>query len=469
MSNLADTKTPEDRWLARASADEKFLTEARDPLTGAPLHGAVGGLREMQRVFGEASCITGVSVGEARRVSAADPREPGLGATPSVKPEVGDWEVVPLLRRYNSKAIMFGIPDANPAHVPGFGGSKQGIGDLMSPVPESSPELYWADNVLRSSESGGAVVRVVHGYEGVDGIKDVTGKMDRSKIRILHVELASENYYLKSEFNKSPLSPALTYAYAHPDHPQVPAESRSSADEIKASFAKEEALLKWLTTEYFPANPGSHMVSSSDLRRMTAPSIGYSISMAEMRAALAKMLTTWGNDTFPPAYLRTNEHYLSLAETFQVMTDALAELDRTGKLPQSVRIVQVYGPIGMPAGHGPNAGEVTVASVSRVCSQLAPGLHNATANPMPKNTVPPFVTVGGIDMNAAQFLRLMAQAMVNPIPETKLRVRMVYMFSGVAEIFPKTRMMQDTGATWTFKPAPLDVPLPSIQALKSTR
>jgi hypothetical protein len=61
-------------------------------------------------------------------------------------------------------------------------------------------------------------------------------------------------------------------------------------------------------------------------------------------------------------------------------------------------------------------------------------------------------------MNAAQFLRLMAQALVEPDPNAKVRVRMTYMYSGTAEVFPKTRAMEDTGATWTFKPAPLAAP-----------
>ena len=58
--DFANAKTPEDRWVARGTAAERFLTEGRDPLTGNPVAGS-GGLKKMQEVFGEATCVTGVT------------------------------------------------------------------------------------------------------------------------------------------------------------------------------------------------------------------------------------------------------------------------------------------------------------------------------------------------------------------------------------------------------------------------
>jgi hypothetical protein len=466
MVRMIDAKTYQERWLERASEDEKFLTEGRDPLTGDPAPGTVGGLKAMQQVFGEAACITGVSVGEESRppVMMANQQGPplpanmpGTGATPGVKPEVGDWEVVPLLRRYNTEAIMFGLPGSNPAHVPGFGGSINGMGGVISPVPQASPELFWEDNVLRTSESGGRGARVIHGDEGPAAIQGFTAKLDRSEIRVIHMELDNESDYLKPDFAKSaPLSAALTYAYAHPDNPKLPAEDRLSEDEVNGAYAKDEASLNWVVTNIFNAKPGGRFVSSSDLKRMTPASTGYTISVDALRAAVKDELAKWGNNTFPPSYFQVGHHYLSLAETFQVLTDALAELNRTGRLPQTVTVDRVYGPIGMPLGHGPNVGDVKVASVAKVCAQIAPGLHDDTGYPMPKNTVPPLLTVDGIGVNAAQFLRLMAQAVADPTTQAPLRVRMTYMFTEISGLFPKMRTMQDLGATWTVKPAPLE-------------
>ena len=487
MVNLAENRDPKSRWLIRAAEDEKFLTEARDPVTGTPIPGAVGGLDEMQRVFGEAACIRGASVGTSwggkvytGETGATPSSGTASGTTPgkapsslsNIRPEVGDWEIVPVLQRHNNKAVMFGIPEVNPANIPGFKTSALDIGGIESPVPNSSPELYWSDNLLHTSEwSGGGkpIVRTIHGYEGADAVKEFTTGITRSRIQIVHMELASEKDYLKADFVKAwtaptSSSPSLAFAYAHPDSPKLPAEARLSADEVNAIYAKEDAALKWLAGDYLPATEGSRFVSNSDLERMTQPSTGFSISVAALQAALSDMLAKWGNNTFPPSYLLANGHYLSLAEMFQVMTDSLAELDRTGKLPQSVKVVRVYGPGQMVQGHGPNIGDVSVASIVKQCSQLAPVLHDEKADPMPHNMIPPGVLLDGIAVNSAQFVRLMAQAMVSTSPEAKLRVRMTYMFPAVAEVYPKTRPMEDVGATWTFKPAPLEVGVHTTQA-----
>jgi hypothetical protein len=444
-----------ERWSDRVSEDEKFLTEGRDLLTGAPQPATAGGLKAMQEVFGKAAYITSVSVGTDHPDGAKHPTMPGAGATPTVTPEVGDWEVVPLLRRYNTEAILAGLPAANPAHLAGFGNGAAEIGRLLSPVLQTSPELFWEDNVLRVSESGGSGARVFHGYDGPENFDAFLKKLDRSKLRIIHMELVSENDYLKPDFAKSPLNPALAYAYAHPDNPKVPAEDRLSPDEVNSAYAKEESSLNWVITNIFNANPGGRFVSNGDLKRMAGDSTGFSIPVDELRASLKDEIEKWGTNTYPPSYFRVGDHYLSLAEAFQLMTDALAELSRTGKLPESVKAVPVYGPLRVALGHGPNVGDATVGSVAKVCAEIAAGLHDDSGYPMPKNAVPNLVTVDGTTINAAQFLRLMAQALVDPTPETKLRVRMTYMTAGTNIVFPRTRAAEDTGATWTVKPAPL--------------
>jgi hypothetical protein len=53
---------------------------------------------------------------------------------------------------------------------------------------------------------------------------------------------------------------------------------------------------------------------------------------------------------------------------------------------------------------------------------------------------------------------MMAQAIVNPVPDAQLNLKMTYMFTGVSQLMPKTRSITDAGATWTFKPAPIEVP-----------
>ena len=162
-------------------------------------------------------------------------------------------------------------------------------------------------------------------------------------------------------------------------------------------------------------------------------------------------------DTFPPApkYFQVDGHYLSVADLFLVMTDALAELHRKGKLPVEVRVARVYGPVEIDEDTGPNLGEATVAEVARICAEIVDSLHDETWNPIPKNAIPSRFTVNGAEINAAQFLRLMAEALVSPSPQSKLKIKMTQMFPVAAELYPRTRLPMDQGATWTLKPAPL--------------
>jgi len=460
-----EQKPYQERWMERASEDEKFLTEGRDPLTGTPRPEMAGGLKEMQQVFGPAACIAGASVVEKMGRPLFNGEHPDRTVPYPTKAEVGDWELVPVLRRYNTQAILFGLSASNRDYLPGYGAGAAEVGRIVSPEPDAAPELFWADNVLRFSEVGGGGSRLVSLNAGPDAIKSAIAKVDRSRIHIFHVELDNENDFLTPGFTKGKMfTPALTYAYAHPDNPLVPADGRLSPAEVDAAFAKDEGALKWLVTEYLPTSAGGRFVSNNDLRRMTPPSTGFTLSTDELRAALRKTYDELGDANYLPPFFPVGEHYLSLAETFQVLTDALAEMNRTGRLPDTVHVDQVYGPLAMLMGHGPNTGDVKVSSIAKVCAGLTASLHDDSGYPMPKNTVPTLVDVDGTKVNSAQFLRLMSQALQDPSPETVLHVRMTYMLTGAAHVFPKARNLEDVGATWTFKPAPLNLAEPNKNA-----
>jgi hypothetical protein len=72
---------------------------------------------------------------------------------------------------------------------------------------------------------------------------------------------------------------------------------------------------------------------------------------------------------------------------------------------------------------------------------------------VPKNAIPIGITIDGALLNPAQFLRLMAAAILNPSPEAKLNIRMTYEFMGVGQLVPRTRPDPDDGFIWTLKPA----------------
>ena len=453
-----------DPSLVRERAAESLLTEARNPLTGAPEPGKAGGLKRMQEVFGGAAVIMGIAPtvsmipGAKTGPGSVPPKVPTAKTTlPMLVPELGgDSETVEVIRRYNTSAIMYGLAEDNPAALPGYGGALKGFGAVVSPIPESAPEIYWQENVLRTSETSNPSEEAEEreqGYRGLEGLKDDFKDLDRKKIHVVHVELADERYYLQQALAKDDQYP-LKYAFGHLESPKLPAEALLSKAQVDAAFAREEAALNWMAAEYLPANPGSQFVSNADLKKMTEPSTGFSISVEALRADLKDIVSKWEGNTYPPPFARIAGRYLSLADLFQVLTDALAEQDRTGKLPAAVQVVPVYGPVYTVTGHGPNVGELTAAAVAHYCAGLAGTLHDTSGAPIPKNTIPTEVSVEGVNMNSAQFLRLMTKALLASSPDTKLNVRMTYMFPGQAVLMPKTRRMGETGAMWTVKPAP---------------
>ena len=458
LNATIEQKQYQDRWLERATGDEKFLTEGRDPLTGEIKPGAIGGLEKMQQIFGPADCIAGASVGVKVPHPLRNDEHIERTIPYTTIAEVGDWELVPVLRHYNTEAILYGLPATNRDYLAGYGGSVTMLGKIMSPEPDTAPELYWADNILRFSEAGGGGSRLIRLSGGVDPIKDATSRLDRSNIHIYHVELDNENDYLTADFIKGKMfNPALYYAYANPGNPQLPTDAHASAADLAAIQAKEDAALKWVLVEYLPAFAGNRVVSNTDLKKLTPPSFGFTLKTDELSKALNDTMNAVGITTYLPDYFKVGSHYLTLAETFQVLTDAFAEMSRTGKLPETVHVDRIYGPIGMGIAHGPNTGKVTVATIEKICAGLDPSLHDESGYPMPKNAIPPNVDINDkLRVTAAQYLRLMIHAIANPSPDAAIGVQMTYMQTGIGNFVPKARSLEDTGPIWTYKPAPLN-------------
>jgi hypothetical protein len=435
LVNLANITSPEERWRLRGEAAEQFLTEARDPASGQVQKGKPGGLKAMQEVFGEAVCVKGLNA--------------GIG---------GDSEYVHHLRRYNTKAIVWGLPDPDPAlNIHGYRGSVEQFGKAMSPVPYSSPELNWMDSFLRLSETSDAAVRVVSSHEGPEAIKKVMGAVDRSHVRIVHVELSDVRMYLSQFFDQGTLFPPLKVAYDHPDHPTLPPEAFAGSKQHEEKQANQEALLNWLVRDFMPANAGSRFVSSTDVAKMSPSNVGQSVSVVELQKAAVALLKVWDDGTYLPDYVTVGNQYLSLADTFQVLCDVLAEKQRTGKRPQIVSIHSVYGPLQMPSDHGPALGAVTGASVARTASDLARVLRDETWKPVPSNVIPMWVDMESLHLTAGQFLRLMLESLAAPSPSAQIKVKMTNNFSGSGLGYPKQRLPIDQGGTWTFKPAPMHI------------
>ncbi len=464
---FTDNQSPEDCWHLRQTIATESLREARDPLTGAPAAGN-GGLKEMQAVFGPATTLKGLDLAlktdraHGRVFTKGDipgPIPGGVAPVPGIYTEVGgDAETLQALRPYNVKAIIFGIPAVNPARLPGFLESVSHFGQMMSPIPETAPEIYWQDDVLRISERS-RHVQPVQAFTGVDTMKTVIGRLDRDRFHVIQVELGAPEAYLQPAFIKTAPNAPLKYAYDHPESPKLPAEDMRAPAEISAAWKKEDDLLAWLTSDYLPANPGSRAVDSADLQKMAGSSTGFTVSTASLQAQLVELMNKWHHDTFTPSYLKVDDHYLSLAEWFQVMTDELAEFHNSGKLPQSVKVVKVHGPIYLISGHGPNVGDVSLADLAALCANIAGPLHDDSSTEIPKNAIPAVLTVNGTKINSAQALRLMAQALADLAPAKLIPIKMTYTLDELGGAMPKSRPVGYVGFIWTLKPAPLQAAL----------
>jgi len=157
-----------------------------------------------------------------------------------------------------------------------------------------------------------------------------------------------------------------------------------------------------------------------------------------------------------PNYAQAGGDYFSLAESFQLLAQALASADRSGSLPKQVKLTRMYGPLEIPETNmGLTVASFTVAEVMHAAAQLAPQLANDAWKVVPDNAVPASLQLSGKTVNAAQFLRLMAQACLDPTPDKILKINAVQMFSAATFMYPKNTSMPEQGSGWTFKPAPL--------------
>jgi hypothetical protein len=436
--------TPEDHWNARLVLTERLLTAARNPLTGETLPTGSGGLKKMQEVLGPAAYIRGIYLTLANMYHPMQETGP-------------DSEIVQVLQRYNTTAVMEGLADTNVAHAgsDNYRGWVDALSTALSQDPDTSPELFWQDGMLRSSEDGKRDLRLFRASQGVDDFKKYLAGLDRSRIRIVHIQIGNQANHAKPNPARVRPDVPLFYAWTHPADPKYPAALRHSEAEIDAAYAKEDAVLNYLQSEFFAANPGSRFVSTADLKSMTPPAWGYELRMDSLRPAIQQMIAAWGDDKHPPRFLRVEGHYLSEADLFAVMADALAQMYRTGAMPTTVRVPHVFGPIRTAQPSSPTSGEVVAGSVARVSARLVEELNYDKWTPIPRNAVPSAVVINGLALNPAQFLRLMAEAVVAPSAETKLTIKPSEMFWGPEPIFYRRRPIGELGAAWTYKPAPI--------------
>jgi hypothetical protein len=433
--NLMMADTPEARWAAKAEAAERFLTDFKNPVTGLPVPGLSGGLKRTQEVFGPVAFVSGISA--------------LLG---------GDSAGTNELRKLSPNAMATGIPAPDPRRgIEGFGFSAAQFSKFMSPDSFDSPEVFWEDNVLRLSDASLTDYRPHSTDENLDSLKKAFQKLDRSHIRVIKLEVASYKRYLTRRADGSVVIDPMEWMYYHPDDPKIPTNMKPLVPQsaVEAGYANDEATLKWLLNDFLPANPGSRFISVHELAALSAP-VGSEVSAADLGALASdidgrfvKMPMT------APDFGQVGNNYFTLAESFDLFAQALASLSKTGSLPKAVPFVTQYGPLTLPNDMGAMTGSVAVSDVLKTASQIAPRLRNAAWKRVPDNSAPGLIDIGTLHLNAAQFLRLMAQAYLDPSPSKILKVNAVTLSTRAGFMFPKNTLMTDQSNSWTYKPAPL--------------
>jgi len=266
--------------------------------------------------------------------------------------------------------------------------------------------------------------------------------------------MGSYSAYLKKGADGQPAFPPLLFEYTHPDSPETPASMNNfiQRNDFDANWKKEEEGVRWLVREFLRDNPNSRVISTTDLKQIVANPLGSDVSAGELQLAANDLLKGTEVPLTMPNVVFNGRMYYSLADMFQLLSAALAEVGRTGTRPASIKLANVYGPLEMSTLPGPS-GEVTFEAVLHAAAGIADQLRDTSWKPMPSNAIPLMIDVGNIRVNAGEFLILMAQAYSNPVPATKLKVTPRSMFSQAGGTYPHHSDASDIGNVWTARPA----------------
>lgn len=198
--DLLTADTPEKRWIAQSEAAGRFLTDFKDPVTGQPVPGLSGGLKHMQEVFGPAAFIQGVS-----------------------QPLAGDSAVTNEVRKLNTNAMMLGVPPQDTRRgIEAYAASANAFAEVMSPIPDTSPEVFWEDGALRLSNVSLSDNKPHSTDDPIDSLKKAFAALNRTKVRVIALEFGSYKRYLLKRPDGSVVWDPMEWMYYHPDSPQFP-------------------------------------------------------------------------------------------------------------------------------------------------------------------------------------------------------------------------------------------------------
>ncbi len=216
--------------------------------------------------------------------------------------------------------------------------------------------------------------------------------------------------------------------------------------------------IRYLESDFFPANPGSCWVTGDTLPSFFEPEKGWRPTPSDIREMAKTILKDWA--ARPPDMVDVNGRKISLCDAFEALARFLAAVE-AGKPSEAVELSSMYGPVaedGSTRLRAPTrlSGDETLSAATRVVRGM-----NVTKG---DRFVPALVLIRDDKLNAAEFLNLMAQVVAASGKEQDavFTVPPSNLFPPYAEILqevfkPKSAqpLCYTKGQLWTVKPARL--------------
>ena len=235
---------------------------------------------------------------------------------------------------------MMGLPPSDVRRgIESYGASAAAFSKAISPLPDTSPEVFWEDGALRLSDLSLADNKPHSTDEPVDALKKAFDQLDRSNVRVIALELGSYKRYLAKRADGSVLFDPMEWLYYHPNSPKFPPTMKPFLPDkmVEAGYKNEEAVLNWLLQEYLPANPGSRFLSIRDLEKMAGPELPSEVGWDQIKTLASDFETRF--KPYPTRlvdFLHAGDRYFSNAEAFALMAQGLADADKTGSPASSI-------------------------------------------------------------------------------------------------------------------------------------
>ena len=443
-------------WDDRVASVDRLLSAQRDPLTGEDLSTGVGGLMKVSTTIGEPRTVAGVG---------------------------SDGAQLHTLSRYDEGALVLGIEDGPSSIGTMVGDPNRGtLVAMLSEDPATPYGVYWQGGRLHlAMDEVGTPAMIAK--DGVAGQTAAFAGLDRRLVNVVPVLVMDRLTYCNASavvLGDQVRSPT-EWAYSHTGSPQLPVEATYAPAERQSYYDATCTTLEWLAAEVLP-DAGGRFVSPSDIGAMVDPGRGITVSAAELATAADDLIVRRNVLRFPDwvgvswGYCRGDYQYFSLADMYGLLVQALAAYSEEGVLPATLGLENVHGPRGEAPPSQP-WNRILLNSVVNEASRQLDAMTDAVWRVDPLNTVPSTSSPGGEEVNAMEFLLLMAATYMILFEGDASGNPLLNLFPTVQ--WPVTRMVldlegraTDSGDSWTLKPASantqVDVEPPQVRYVTPT-